>query len=174
MSNLIPIEKIENKIFLIRGQKVMIDRDLAILYDVTTFNLNKAVKRNIKRFPDDFMFQLTQTEYNTLRFQTGILAKGQHSKYLPYAFTENGIAMLSSVLRSERAIEVNIQIMRAFTRLRQIIARNKDLSHLFKELKHKVDQHDTEIGLIIKTIEKMIATDVKPKRKIGFLNEENK
>jgi len=166
---MIPTEKIESRICLIRGQKVMLDRDLASLYEVTTFNLNKAVKRNIKRFPADFMFQLTRTEYNVLRFQTGMLEKGKHSKYLPYAFTENGVAMLSSVLRSERAIEVNIQIMRAFTRLRKIIAANKGLTYLFKELKHKVDQHDVEIGLIIKAIEKMIAINTKPKRRIGFI-----
>ena len=169
MREMIPTEKIESRICLIRGQKVMLDRDLASLYEVTTFNLNKAVKRNIKRFPADFMFQLTRTEYNVLRFQTGMLEKGKHSKYLPYAFTENGVAMLSSVLRSERAIEVNIQIMRAFTRLRKIIAANKGLTYLFKELKHKVDQHDVEIGLIIKAIEKMIAINTKPKRRIGFI-----
>ena len=128
-----------------------------------------TVRRNEKRFPADFTFQLTRTEYNVLRFQTGMLEKGKHSKYLPCAFTENGVAMLSSVLRSERAIEVNIQIMRAFTRLRKIIAANKGLTYLFKELKHKVDQHDVEIGLIIKAIEKMIAVDTKPKSKIGFV-----
>jgi len=172
MNEMIPIERIENRIYLIRGQKVMLDRDLAGLYEVTTFNLNKAVKRNIKRFPTDFMFQLTRIEYNALRFQTGILEKGKHSKYLPFAFTENGIAMLSSVLRSERAIEVNIQIMRAFTRLRQIVVKNKDLSYLFKELKHKVDRHDAEIGLIIKAIEKMISLEAKPKPKMGFITKE--
>ncbi|MBN2057209.1 MAG: ORF6N domain-containing protein [Candidatus Saganbacteria bacterium] len=168
MHKIIPIDSIECRIYVIRGHKVMLDHNLAKIYQVTTFNLNKAVKRNIKRFPEDFMFQLTRSEYNSLRFQIGMLEQGKHSKYLPYAFTENGIAMLSSVLRSEKAIEVNIQIMRTFTRLRRIISRNKDLTYLFKDLGRKVDQHDTKIGLIIKAIEKMIAVEEKPKGKIGF------
>ena len=179
MKELIPVERIESKIFVIRGQKVMLDRDLAELYGVKTFVLNQAVKRNSKRFPPDFMFSLTRQEImNISQFvissdakenwsQIVTTSKIKHSKNVN-AFTENGIAMLSSVLRSERAIEVNIQIMRAFTRLRQIIACNKDLSYLFKELKHKVDKHDVEIGLIIKAIEKMISTEPKHKKKIGF------
>jgi len=101
MTDLVPVERIERRIYFIRGKKVMVDRDLAELYEVETFNLNKAVKRNIKRFPQDFMFQLTTEEYQALRFQSGILEKGRHSKYLPYAFTEQGVAMLSSVLRKE-------------------------------------------------------------------------
>lgn len=174
MNELVTMSRIESKIYLIRGQKVMLDRDLASLYGVTTFNLNKAVKRNIKRFPADFMFQLTRIEYNALRFQIGMIEKGAHSKYLPHAFIEQGVAMLSSVLHSEKAVEINILIMRAFVRLRKVLSSNKDLAYLFKELKHKVDQHDTEIGLIIRTIEKMIAVDTKPKHKIGFIKEEEK
>jgi len=185
MSNLIPIERIESKIFLIRGQKVMLDRDLAELYGVTTRRLNEQVKRNIKRFPPDFMFSLTRQEImNISQFvissesgmnmsQIATSSKIKHSKKVN-AFTENGVAMLSSVLRSERAIEVNIRIMRAFTRLRQIIARNKNLSYLFKELKQKVNQHDLEIGLIIKTIEKMIATETKPRSRVGFKVEKER
>ncbi len=114
----IPDERITDKIFLIRGRKVMIDRDLAQLYGVTTGNFNKAVKRNAKRFPEDFMFQLTKEEDASLRFQFGTLKRGQHTKYLPNAFTEQGVAMLSGVLNSERAIQVNIQIIRIFVRLR--------------------------------------------------------
>lgn len=177
MNNLIPEERIESKIYFIKGQKVMLDIDLATLYEVSTKALNQAVKRNKERFPNDFMFQLTWTEVEFLRSQIVILKKsprskrGTHVKYLPYVFTENGVAMLSSVLRSKWAIEVNIQIMRAFTNLRKIIARNKDLTYLFKELKQKVNQHDVEIGLIIKAIEKMISTEKKPKGKIGFSNE---
>lgn len=169
MNNLVREERVGDKIFTIRGQKVMIDSDLAKLYGVRTKNLNKAVRRNLERFPSDFMFQITKVEYDTLRFQFGTLKKGAHSKYLPFAFTEQGISMLSSVLRSKKAVEVNIVIMRAFVRIRRIINNNKDLSYLFKELKHKVDQHDTEIGLIIKTIERMITTDKKPKTKMGFI-----
>jgi hypothetical protein len=171
MNNLIPEERIESKIFVIRGQKVMLDIDLAALYEVSTKAFNQAVKRNKERFTNDFMFQLTWTEVECLRSQIVTLKKskqskrGTHVKYLPYAFSENGVAMLSSVLRSKWAIEVNIQIMRAF------IARNKDLTYLFKELKQKVNQHDVEIGLIIKAIEKMIATERKPKGKIGFTSD---
>ena len=169
MKDLIPIERIENKIYLIRGQKVMIDKDLAELYGIKPIRLREQVKRNPKRFPVDFMFQLNQQETEALLSQNAIPSRRELGGHLPYAFTEHGILMLSSVLNSEKAIEVNIMIMRAFTRLRQIINRNKDLTYLFKELKHKVDRHDVEIGLIIRAIEKMIAANTKPKRKIGFV-----
>jgi phage regulator Rha-like protein len=150
---------------------------LAELYGVSTRVLKQAVRRNRKRFPDDFVFSLSKQEISRLsnfvttssRSQSVTLKKGQNIKYPPFAFTENGVAMLSSVLHSESAIEVNVQIMRAFTRLRQILAKNKDLTYLFRELKKKVDQHDVEIGLIIRTIEKMIAKEDKPKGKIGFV-----
>ena len=169
MNDLIPLERIEGKIFIVRGQKVMFDFDLARLYGVSTRRLNEQVKRNIERFPADFMFSLTRQEILRIsQFATSSSVK--FSKNVN-AFTENGVAMLSSVLNSEVAIRVNIQIMRAFTNLRKIIARNKDLTYLFKELKQKVNQHDVEIGLIIKAIEKMIATERKPKGKIGFANE---
>jgi hypothetical protein len=176
MNKLIPMEQIENKIFLIRGQKVMVDHDLADLYQVPTKRIKEQVKRNMRRFPTDFMFQLTWEELSSLRSQIAALEKagsqrGRHSKYLPYAFTEQGVAMLSTVLNSRRAIDINIMIMRAFVRLRKVLATNKDLTYLFKELKHKVDKHDVEIGLIIKTIEKMIATESKPKPRIGFRAE---
>jgi len=120
----------------------MIDNDLARLYGVTTFNLNKAVKRNTERFPKDFMFQLTKEEALSLRFQIGILktGRGQHRKYLPYVFTQEGIAMLSGVLRSKRAVAVNIEIMRAFVRLREILITHKDLAHKLEELEQKYDE----------------------------------
>ena len=129
-----PTERIENSILLIRGHKVMLDADLAALYGVTTFNLNKAVKRNLGRFPGDFMFQLTAEEANALRFQIGMSkAKGRGGRrYLPYAFTEQGVAMLSSVLRSKRAIRVNVEIMRAFVRLRRMLASNEELARKLK------------------------------------------
>ncbi|MFA6430801.1 MAG: ORF6N domain-containing protein, partial [Candidatus Margulisiibacteriota bacterium] len=142
MANIIPIERVEGKIYLIRGQKVMIDRDLAELYKVKTKELNKAVKRNIDRFPDDFMFQLSKGEYNALRFQSGTLEKGKHSKYLPNAFTEHGIAMLSSVLHSKRAILVNITIVRAFIKIRQVLATHVEVSRKLKELEQRVGKHD--------------------------------
>jgi hypothetical protein len=172
-NDLVPLEMIESRIYLIRGLKVMLDGDLARLYCVPTKRIKEQVNRNIKRFPPDFMFQLTWDELKRLRSQIATLKnispqRGQHSKYLPYAFTEQGVAMLSSVLNSEKAVEVNIMIMRAFVKLRQVLAANKDLNYLFKELKHKVDQHDTEIGVIIRTIEKMISWEKKPKEKFGF------
>jgi hypothetical protein len=172
MNELIPVERIERRIYQIRGQKVMLDNDLAKLYGVSTGRLNEQVKRNLKRFPIDFMFSLTRQEILNIS-QIAISSNIKHAKNVN-VFTENGVAMLSSVLRSERAIQVNVQIMRAFTRLRQILSANKDLSYLFKELKHKVDQHDVEIGLIIRAIEKMIAVDTKPKRKIGYIKEDEK
>ena len=123
---LIPNKAIEGKIFLIRGQKVMLDRDLAKLYKVPTKRLNEQVKRNIKRFPKDFMFQLTRNERNELVAICDQLKMLKHSSSFPYAFTEQGVAMLSTVLRSERAIQVNIQIMRAFTKLRRLLATHED------------------------------------------------
>src|SRR5438445_7465004 len=149
-ADLIPAERIEKAILLIRGHKVMLDRDLAKLYGVTTFNLNKAVKRNRGRFPEDFMFQLTKDEADGLRFQIGILkpGRGRHSKYAPYAFTEQGVAMLSSVLRSARAVEVNIAIMRAFVRLREVLATHKDLARKLEELERKFGEHDEKFHLV--------------------------
>jgi hypothetical protein len=161
----IQIEQIESIILLIRGQKVILDYDLAQLYDVTTGNLNKSVKRNIDRFPSDFMFQLTPEEYKSLRFQFGILNKGQHSKYLPYAFTEQGVAMLSSVLRSKRAVQVNIEIMRAFVRLRQMLTIHKDLERKLASLEKK---YDKQFKVVFDVIKKLIDIEDKPKRKIGF------
>ena len=165
MNSLIPIERVENKIYLIRGQKVMIDRDLAELYGVKTFNLNKAVRRNLKRFPSDFMFQLTSKEYGALRFQTGILKRGRHSKYLPYVFTQEGVAMLSSVLKSERAVLVNISIMRAFVRLNRILASHVEVSKKLKELENKTLKNEKDIKAIVEVIRQL--TSVKPSA-IGF------
>ena len=136
---LIPAERIERSILLLRGQKVMLDSDLAELYGVETKTLNRAVKRNLDRFPADFMFRLSADEVEALRFQFGTLklGRGQHRKYLPYAFTEQGVAMLSSVLRSQRAVQVNIAIMRAFVRLREILATHKDLALRLDELEEE-------------------------------------
>ena len=180
MSNLIPSEVIERKIYLIRGHKVMIDRDLAKLYGVSAKRLNEQVKRNIKRFPDDFMFQLTWDKARSLRSQFATLnnlqeqsetiesKRGRHVKYLPYAFTEQGVAMLSSVLNSERAIQVNIAIMRAFVKLRQILSTHKELVHKLNELERKFKKHDTEIQSIFEAIRQLMAPPTPPKRRIGF------
>ena len=151
----------------------MLDRDLAELYSVTTSNLKRQVRRNIDRFPPDFMFVLTREEINRMVCHFGTPFRSTLGGAKPFAFTEHGILMLSSVLTSKRAIRVNIQIMRAFSRLRHVLSTNKELTFLFKELKHKVDRHDVEIGLVIRAIEKMIEGEQKPKRKIGFVTGKN-
>lgn len=160
-------ERIEQAIFLIRHEKVMLDRDLAALYRVSTRALNQAVKRNVDRFPEDFMFQLTVDEAQTLRSrsQSVILKRGQNIKYRPYAFTEHGILMLSSVLKSERAVQVNIEIMRTFVRLRQMLASNAELARKLEELEKK---YDAQFKVVFDAIRQLM-TAPEPKRKqIGF------
>jgi phage regulator Rha-like protein len=167
--DLIPQEIIESKIFLIRGRKVVLDRDLAALYGVETKAINQAVKRNSQRFPDDFMFRLSAGEtQQLLRSQFVTLKRGQHYKYLPYVFTENGVAMLSSVLNSERAIQVNITMMRVFVRLRQMMASHSALAGKLAELEERIQDHDEQITDIFKAIRQLITPPIKPKRKIGF------
>lgn len=138
-TTLIPHEAIQAKIFIFRNKKVLLDRDLAMLYDVHPKRLNEQVKRNIKRFPEDFMFQLTKEESDFLRSQFATLKRGQHSKYFPYAFTENGVAMLSSVLNSEKAININIQIMRAFTKMREMLVDYQELKYKIEDMERRVD-----------------------------------
>jgi hypothetical protein len=161
-------EQIENAIYLIRGRRVMLDSDLAILYGVITGNLNKAVKRNLSRFPEDFMFQLTGDEYRGLRFQSGILKRGRHSKYLPYVFTEQGVAMLSSVLSSERAIQVNVAIMRAFVKLREALSTHKELAVKLAELERKIENHDENISTLFDAIRQLMEAPEESKKQIGF------
>jgi hypothetical protein len=168
MSNeIIRINKIARTICLARGQKVLLDADLARLYGVTTGNLNKAVKRNRDRFPTDFMFRLTPEEARNLKFQFGISSWGGR-RALPYAFTEQGVAMLSSVLKSDRAVKVNIAIMRAFVKLRETLETNRELARKFSELETRVGKHDEEIGAILEAIRQLIAPPEKPVREIGF------
>jgi hypothetical protein len=178
--SLIPIERIERSILLIRGHKVMLDRDLALLYGVTTKVLNQAVKRHADRFPEDFMFQLTMEEARIwwtevrgggLRSQIVTLKRGQHIKYRPYAFTEHGILMLSSVLNSERAIKVNIEIMRAFVRLRRILASHTELARKLDALEKK---YDAQFKIVFDAIRQLMAPPEPepPKKRIGFLVEE--
>ena len=171
-SSLILAERIERAILLIRGHKVMMDSDLAELYGVETKNLNKAVKRNLARFPADFTFQLSPEEDAALRFQSGTskpVGRGGR-RYLPYAFTELGVAMLSSVLNSERAIEVNIAIMRAFVKLREILTAHKDLARKLEEIERKLGNHDEHFRVVFEAIRQLMLPplDVKPKRRIGF------
>ncbi len=167
-------EVIQGKIILIRGQKVMLDADLAELYEVSTKRLNEQVRRNSRRFPSDFMFQLTKEEYSVLRSQFATLEKGRgrHRKYLPYAFTEQGVAMLSSVLTSERAILVNVEIMRTFVRLREILATHKELARKLEELEKKYDE---QFAVVFEAIrELMKPPEPPPKRRIGFGVEEKR
>ena len=171
MSNIVPQEIIETKIVLIRGKKVMLDKDLAQLYRVETKALKRAVKRNVDRFPDDFMFQLSKEEYDELlRYQFGTLKKGQRSKYLPYAFTENGVAMLSCVLNSRRAVQVNIQIMRTFTRLREMLMTHKDLKDKIEAMEKK---YDYQFKIVFDAIKELLEPPKKTKKKIGFLRDKN-
>ena len=165
--DLIPAEIIEKKIYMIRGHKVMLDNDLAELYGVETKRLNEQVRRNPKRFPNDFMFQLTKEETESLRshFATLKSGRGKHRKYLPYAFTEQGVAMLSSVLNSNRAIEVNVQIMRAFVKLRELIATHKDLA---RKLVHMEKKYDSQFKVVFDAIRQLMSPSVPKKGKIGF------
>jgi hypothetical protein len=163
MNALIPSANVHELIYLIRGQKDMLDTDLAELYDVETFNLNKAVKRNKKRFPPDFMFQLSTQEWKNLKFQFGRsslrsqigMTSWGGRRSAPYAFTEQGVAMLSSVLHSERAIEVNITIMRAFVRLRQLVSLNRALAKRLATIERKLMGHDVDIQKVYEIIQEM-------------------
>jgi phosphopentomutase len=173
MKEMIPVELIERKIYLIRGNKVMLSSDLAELYGVETRALNQAVKRNIQRFPKDFMFQLNDSEAEQLVSQNVIPHKKYFGGSLPYAFTEQGVAMLSSILKSEQAIKINIAIMRAFVKLRELFSINKELAHKLELLERKIERHDEEIKAIFSAIRQLMAPSVQPKRKIGFKREED-
>jgi hypothetical protein len=184
---LIPVDQIAQSIYFLRGQKMMLDFDLAALYGVETRILNQAVKRNARRFPSDFMFQLSEEETERISHFVIPSPQGPSKKkapnssqfvmsshkyrgkrYRPYAFTEQGVAMLSSVLKSERAVKVNIAIMRAFVRLREALETNRELARKFAELDERVGKHDKEIGAIIDVIRQLMAPPEKPRREIGF------
>jgi hypothetical protein len=163
-------ELVMNKIYLIRGKKVMLDSDLAELYQVETKVLNQAVRRNSERFPDDFMFQLTENEWDALRSQFVTLknTRGKHSKYRPYVFTEQGVAMLSGVLNSTIAIQVHIQIIRVFARIREMIFSHKDILLQLEKIERKVDKHDEEIILIFNYLKQLLNPPQVPRQRIGF------
>src|SRR5579864_3737381 len=161
----IPIESIERRIYLIRGAKVMLDADLATLYQVATKNLNKAVRRNLDRFPEDFMFQLSKEEVEDLRFQIGTSRWGGR-RYFPYAFTEHGVAMLSSVLLSKRAIQLNILVVRAFIQLREMLATHKDLARKIYDLDRQQKDQGQQITAIYSLVKKLLDA---PKRRVGFM-----
>lgn len=155
-NHLIPDEIIMNQIYFIRGQKVMLDFDLAKLYEVETKQLKRQVRRNIDRFPEDFMFELSQAEYQFLRSQIGTLKQGEHVKYLPMVFTEQGVSMLSSVLNSNRAIKVNIQIIRIFTRVRQMFIDNTDIRLEIEKIKSKLDNHDKNMEIVFRYLDELV------------------
>jgi hypothetical protein len=186
---IVPVERIAQSILYLRGQKVMLDYDLAALYGAETRALNQAVKRNAARFPDDFMFRLNAEEMRSLRSQIVILdrqggenkaialnrsqivtgpSKHREARSRPYAFTEQGVAMLSSVLNSARAVKVNISIMRAFVKLRETLQTNRELARQFAELEKRVGKHDDKIDAILEAIRQLMAPPTKPRREIGF------
>jgi len=160
----IPVERIEKEILLVRGEKVILDNVLADLYGAHTKQLKRAVRRNIKRFPPDFMFELTQEEFDDLRYQFGTSSRGG-TRYKPMAFTEQGVAMLSSVLNSRRAIEVNILIMRAFVRLRGMISSHKELLRKLEEMEMKYDE---QFRVVFEAIRQLMTPPEPPRKKIGF------
>lgn len=180
------IKSIQNRIYEIRGERVMLDRDLAALYETETGALNLAVKRNIRRFPSDFMFQLTKEEYESLRFQFEISNNDQPltlqnesskrrggDRYLPYAFTEQGVAMLSGILRSEKAINMNIAIMRAFVEIRRILLQQNDLREQIRQIKDRMGEHDVQLGHIYDAMENLLDEKAGQKKwddrdRIGF------
>jgi hypothetical protein len=178
LKSLVIVEEVSRHILLIRGCRVMLDSDLAKLYGVPTFRLNEQVKRNRRRFPEDFMFQLTKEEVEALRSQIAILktgGRGQHSKYRPYVFTEQGVAMLSGTLNSERAIVVNIAIMRAFVKIREVLATHKDLAKRLESIERHLAGHDSELGRhaeeirnVFEAIQQLMEPPVKPRPQIGF------
>jgi len=182
------IQSIQNRIHVIRGERVLLDKDLAALYETETKALNLAVKRNIQRFPEDFMFQLTEEEWDSLRLQIETLEKsdslrlqnetlkagrGRHTKYLPYAFTEQGVAMLSGVLHSEKAIKMNIAIMRAFVEVRRILVHQSDTRLQLQELKDRLGEHDVQLNQIYDAMENLLDEKVSQRKwedreRIGF------
>ncbi len=164
MKDLIPKESLINKILLIRSRKVMLDSDLAELYGVETKILNRAVRRNIERFPSDFMFQLNKEEYENLRFQFGTSSWGGR-RYPPFAFTEQGIAMLSSVLHSERAIKVNITIVRAFVKLRELLKTNEELNRKLEKIEKK---YDKQFKIVFQVLQQLMEKPAKKSKEIGF------
>lgn len=165
----VPVQLIEGRICLIRGHKVMLSPHLAELYNVEARALNQAVKRNRDRFPEDFMFQLTKEELENLKSQVVISSWGGSRRATPYAFTQEGVAMLSSVLTSKRAIQVNIVIMRAFVKLREMMGTHKDLAHKVEALERKYQEHDEELQVVFNAIKKLLEpSPVPPKRRIGF------
>ena len=175
---IVPDEIIMNKIFIIRGQKVMLDKDLAELYQVETKRLKEQVKRNMERFPKHFMFELTEEEYNSLRSQIATLKRGEHSKYLPFAFTEHGVLMLSNVLKSDRAIGVSIKIIDVFVKIRQVLTDNTELRLMIEQVRKKTENNTKNIEVVFQYIDELLEKQEKlvkqvqkkdiPRKLIGY------
>ena len=171
--SIIPEDILLNKIYEIRGHKVMLDSDLAELYGVETRTLNQAIKRNIERFPEDFMFQLTKEEWSSLISQIVTSKKGRGgTRKLPFAFTEHGVLMLSSVLNSQQAIQVNIQIVRIFTRLRNLLIEHTELQLDIADIKEHLQNHDKNIELVFSYLDKLIDKKIGPRKRIGFMPDD--
>ncbi|MFA6315130.1 MAG: ORF6N domain-containing protein [Candidatus Paceibacterota bacterium] len=167
--SIIPMEVIERRIYLIRGQKVMLDSDLAELYGVSTIRLNEQVRRNLSRFPQDFMFQISKNEYESLRSQIAISNTGRGGRrYLPYAFTEHGVAMLSAVLRSPRAVAVSVYIVRAFIKLREMLATHKDLAKKMEDLENRQENQGKQMIKVFQVLKQLLEEPVLKKEPMGF------
>ena len=168
--SLVPVERVERAILILRGRRVILDSDLAALYGVTVSRFNEQVKRNAKRFPDDFAFILTREEYEALRSQIAILkpGRGGHRKYLPYVFTEHGAVMAASVLNSPRAIEMSVDVVRAFVRLRALVTSHHQLAIKLGEMEKTVASHDKNIVTLFDAVRRLMTAPAPPKRQIGF------
>lgn len=169
--SLIPVEKVERAILFIREMRIMIDADLATLYGVSTSRLNESVKRNRERFPNDFMFELTQLEHQSLRSQNSSLKRGKHSKYLPFAFTEHGAIMLASILRSPVAVNASIQVVRAFVKLREVLSSNSGLAKKFEELEKK---YNKQFKVVFEAIRQLMSPEKTERKPIGYKIKTNK
>ena len=173
--SLAPVEAIDQRILSIRGLRVILDTDLAPIFGVPTFRLNEAIKRNRERFPEDFMFQLTQEEFASLTSQIAISKRGRGGRRsLPHAFTEHGVLMAANVLRSDRAVRMSVHVVRAFVRLREMLASHKELAQKLAELEQRISKHDTDIQAIVIAIRRLMAPPEPPKKRVGFRVEELK
>ena len=171
-NRVLPDETIINKIYFVRGQKVMLDSDLSALYQVENKQLKRQVRRNIDRFPDDFMFELSTDEYEILRSQIGTLSHGAHTKYIPFAFTEQGVSMLSGVLNSPVAIQVHIQIIRIFTKMRELLLTNKDIVLKLEKMETDVKENKHDIAVIFKALKQLLDPPKLKRKRIGFRPDE--
>ena len=172
--SLVPVEAIASAILVLRGQRVILDADLARLYGVTTARLNQQVRRNLDRFPEDFVFQLREEEFENLMLQNATSSLHGGRRKLPLAFSEHGALMAASVLNSPRAVEVSVYVVRAFIKLREILYSHSDLAHKLDELERRVDRHDEEIGALIEAIRQLLAPPDSPNRKLGFRLKERR